>query len=465
MIDNIVLLELWEIAKEKGISLRDFAYQYGISYKAMTRRLERARKRRESGTQNGLPKVGTEINEDKNQIEIKHTASRITTVDELIVACNIDLEIWEIERARVNKWEGYRKAEVKHIQYADGKATGFVDDDGQITIEPLYQIEIKLIRKEPISLSPVIQPVQVNLGKLSLRKPGQRIKIKRTLHITDTQIGFLRNHNTGELIPFHDREAMALILALVDTIQFDQVAFGGDVLDLAEHTDKFLTSPEMYFTTQPAIVEAAWFIGQIRARVAEVDVIEGNHDKRLYTSLVKHFMSGYGLRPADQLSSPPPMTIPGLLGFESMGVNYIDGYPGGFVPVADDVVIVHGDVARKQPGHTASEMLRDSNTSIGFGHIHRIERATRTIYNRSGDNKIITAYSPGCLCRVDGIVPGSKESTNWQQGFAVIESCKGRRSEINIYQIEHGAALFRGSVITGFADYLDRLKDDTGWKF
>ena len=51
-------------------------------------------------------------------------AKRILTLQDLIDACEIDLTKWNIERHVINKWE-----------------VGAKDDNGEIVVEPLFQVK------------------------------------------------------------------------------------------------------------------------------------------------------------------------------------------------------------------------------------------------------------------------------------------------------------------------------------
>lgn len=63
------------------------------------------------------------------------TSPRITTLDQLLEACAVDLQRWQVERYMVNKWE-----------------VGAKTDDGDIVIEPLFQVKAWL---KPNAAAPV----------------------------------------------------------------------------------------------------------------------------------------------------------------------------------------------------------------------------------------------------------------------------------------------------------------------
>ena len=114
------------------------------------------------------------------------------------------------------------------------------------------------------------------------------------------------------------------------------------------------------------------------------------------------------------------MSVENLLGLADLGIEYVGNYPHGRYPLNDRLHIIHGDVARNVPGATARMLLEREHKSIAFGHIHRRELVSRNL-NSNCNPEVITAFSPGCMCRIDGVVPGSKPGTSWQQGVAIVE--------------------------------------------
>ena len=69
--------------------------------------------------------------EKKEYNMISHRSSRITTVDQLLEFCEVDLDVYEIVTFDVNKWE-----------------VGAKDADGNIVVEPLFQVKVKLKRNQ-----------------------------------------------------------------------------------------------------------------------------------------------------------------------------------------------------------------------------------------------------------------------------------------------------------------------------
>ncbi len=71
----------------------------------------------------------------------------IKTLDELLKVCQVDLEVWEVEKYIVNKWATARSNKAPNITWDEGKMTGAVKDDGGMSVTPLFQVKAWLKRK------------------------------------------------------------------------------------------------------------------------------------------------------------------------------------------------------------------------------------------------------------------------------------------------------------------------------
>lgn len=490
MTNNITgadLLRAWEDYKKTNpeATKRGFAKTLGLTYHTVRFRLARAEKQRAkhlggSGKhppiidQDGDPlPTGDEVKVDTqgNYMNLESGfGRRILTLSDLIEACKIDLSVWEVERHVVNKWEVGAKTAERRLVWKDGQIVeGHIDDPGKLTIEPLIQVKAWLVRKIPVAITPTVQPVELALlpaENLTPKQPSEWPPGWRSaLIVPDSQIGFARDLATGALAPFHDRRAMSLVLKVAQTNHFDDIIFLGDLLDLPDWSDKFLRSPEFYFTTQSAIIEAAWWLAQFRLAQpgARLVLIEGNHERRMDTAIITHLAASYQLRPAGEVNLAPVLTVPRLLGLESMGVEWAGGYPDSGVWLNDLLLVTHGNVARAGAGDTAKAMVTNSNHSTIFGHIHRIEKVPMTLTGRQGARSI-WALSPGCLCRLDGSVPGHEVGQNWQNGFAVAHYTESGDHFIEDYLIHNGRSFYGRQPYEG-EDYTPALAADTGWKF
>ena len=391
---------------------------------------------------------GLEMAQKGNVLHIDSRSKRIKTLEDLIEQCEIDLDEWLIERHVINKWEVGAK---------------LPNEFGEVEIvtTPLFQVKVWLVKRRPEALEPIVSPVTITVARLRKVNAKKADGLLHALILPDVQVGFHKSLRTGRLTPFHDRAALDVALQIAQDYRFDKTIWLGDLLDLAEFTDKFIRSPNYYWSTQPAAIECKWWMTQFRDADPEGRhyALEGNHDKRLMNHMLKHFKEVYGLRSVDRMELPPLMSIPGILALHDIDVEWVKDYPNGEVWINDRLVAEHGAIARAKSGGTVSAMIVDAQVSRIFGHTHRLESASKTIFERDG-GRTIQVWSMGCLCRVDGKVPGVKARQNWQQAIGFVEYLKTGEHTITPIEIVSGRAIFRGKMYEA-RDRLDDLRRDT----
>ena len=77
--------------------------------------------------------VNVESNFTTKSGEVEIKSKRIVTLDDLLSHCNVDLNIWRVERHVINKWE-----------------VGAKDEKGQIVVEPLFQVKAWLVKEDAV---------------------------------------------------------------------------------------------------------------------------------------------------------------------------------------------------------------------------------------------------------------------------------------------------------------------------
>lgn len=376
----------------------------------------------------------------------------LSSVSALLQRSGIDPS--EVERVRSirlseSAWQGLTKN--------DGGEAEIHDLEGirtAITLEPKWA---EGPRWELVDRAP---PVKITPPPRK-RKPPDRAGREVAAIVPDLQIGHWRDLETGDLTPFHDEIAMATALAVIAASEPDVVIILGDGLDFAPMSEKFIKQPGFVLTTQPGIDRMGRFLADIRARIrpdARIVYIEGNHDRRLQKLITMNAIEAFGLRKArlndTTLDDWPVMSVPNLCRFDDLGVEYVGGYPAGEYWINDNLVAIHGHKVRSA-GSTASAVIDDERVSVLFGHVHRIERMHRTRRVRGGLRSSLAA-TLGCLCRLDGVVPSTKGSTdvfgrpvptveNWQHGMGIVEYEPGDgRFALEEIPIHDGWALWRG---------------------
>lgn len=188
-------------------------------------------------------------------------------------------------------------------------------------------------------------------------------------------------------------------------------------------------------------------------------MLEGNHDDRLAISTTANARAALRLRQACTTPETwPVLSMQSLLRLDDLGVTYHDGYPANKTKLTvgtDELTplyAVHGDLL------DVVKVAKVSRQSYVQGHIHRRAMHCET-YEVDGRPITVMAFSPGCLCRVDGAVPSTKSAKtrqrplvrweNWQQGMAVITEHDDGDWAAEIVPIHRGRAMWRGKTYDG----------------
>lgn len=421
--------ELYEMQVRNNISEYELARQTGLSRSVVHGALYYYKKKHGIRMSASPSEPDTIIKETDGELTIRHT-SRIQSLEELIEAFDIDTEKWKVKSFIAEKWDSATNDLEKFLIRAS-----FVERK-EFTNKPINPIEV------------VIETEATAKTEKTVEKTVDR-GLNRTMALFDWHVGFARDFRSGELVPFHSREALSVALEIATLSQPDAIVFGGDLLDMSEWSEKFILEPGFYFTTQNALIECAWWIAKFKQRCpnARLIMLAGNHEKRLQILVTKRLIAMAMLSPADDLDVPLT-SIDNLLGLSRMGVRYIDEYPDGVYFVAKDTIIEHGSVARARPGMTASAVVDQRNFNVIFGHKHTLEMASKNVESYHG-RRVVRAACAGCLCRLDGTVPGSTRNSQWQNGIAEIIHDDEAAYAINQILIENGGAIYNGEVVLG----------------
>lgn len=247
--------------------------------------------------------------------------------------------------------------------------------------------------------------------------------------LPDIQVGYFRTA-ADELEPIHDERALAVALKIVAAERPDLVVLVGDNADFCE-LGRYRITPAFARTTQATIDRLTLLCAELRAAAPDARIVwlAGNHEERLPNYVLDNAAAAFGLRKGNTPESWPVLSVPYLCRFDDYGVEFVPGYPASHVWINDRLRVVHGDRVNSG-GSTAHKYLGGEKTSVIFGHVHRREYAARTREDRDGAKEIMAA-SPGCLARIDGVVPSTKGGTDldgrpvtrhedWQQGLAVV---------------------------------------------
>lgn len=346
------------------------------------------------------------------------------------------ISVEEIGRlSRISMWQGLTK-----------------NEDGEAELHDLYGFQLAPSWESGPEW-PVIQPgPPIKLPTVKAKPSDSDDKV--CIVLPDMQIGYYR-HPNGELEPTHDPRAIEVALQVVKAAKPDKVVMVGDNLDLPEF-GKYRLSPAFAQTTQATIDAATQIAAQVRACApnAEIVWLAGNHEERLPNFIMDNAVAAFGLRRGMTPDDWPVLSVPYLCRLDEFDIAYRPGYPAGDEWITEKLRVIHGDRV-KSKGSTAHLYLSDEKTSVIFGHVHRIERAHKTRTDHDGPREIMAA-TPGCLARIDGAVPSTKQGTDldgrplvghfedWQQGLAIITYDESGDFDYEQVRIWQGQARWRG---------------------
>lgn len=271
-----------------------------------------------------------------------------------------------------------------------------------------------------------------------------------TLYIPDMQIGYWWRDHYSFAEPMHDRRVIDLAFQLMDEYGdlITRVVFLGDNLDAAECSDKFAKKMPWALrdTLEMSVLEMRYILREARRRCpyAEIDVLEGNHGKRV----------------GDYINRGTPalrnlVTLKDLLRVDEVDANYYDTY-GLTVPTTPHTDASHGEFHGRDSAR--KHLATIANRNLVVGHNHSVTSAfkrDRTTGQKYG------VYSAGCACRVDfGIVPAYQHRRDWEQAL-VLEGYNQEASFFEVLRIENGAVMTGGRMLRGkdFGDDVAKFTD------
>jgi len=372
--------------------------------------------------------------------EISSKGASIQTLQQLLDAADVDEKEWCVTHWKANSWE---------------QATKIRERLQKIS---LYQVKATLERRIEATYRPA-EPAQ---KFVRIDHPARKSRLKHAVIVPDLQMGFAWKNRYQYLDPMHDRAAMAAVVNLIREIKPHYVILLGDMLDLAPWSTRFPRKPEYKQTTQPVIDELHWWLADIRsvAPGAEILYMAGNHEERMHKAMIEKLPEATYLAKAFQDS--PALSVRNLLRLDDLNIEYIGPY-GEDWWLWDSVRITHGTKVRSGGGATAVAIAKTARWSEVYGHVHKVEMMQKTFHGPFGRN-VITAMSPGCLCRVDGSVPGVSLSPDWQQGCGVATLDEDTEQvHMQVLPIYDGSLVWDGRVIEG-QDPVEQIAFETGWK-
>jgi len=226
-------------------------------------------------------------------------------------------------------------------------------------------------------------------------------------------------------IPYADPEAIKTLFRFCRTQRFSHVLLNGDVADFYG-ISRWETNPLL--RDFPGEVSAVRnFFRFVRRTFPKSRIIYklGNHEERYETFLRKQAPEFCGLSTFD---------FETLLQLDALQVDCVRNRP---IRLGRLLNVVHGHEYRfaiSNPVNPARGLFLRAKAHVLGGHFHQTsQHAERTI-----DDKVIAAWSVGCLCDLH---PEYRPLNNWNHGFAIVEVTRSGGFQVFNYTIKDGKVL------------------------
>lgn len=350
---------------------------------------------------------------------------------------------------------------VSKISFTRKRYPGWDKVDGQsIPVEKesvAQSVEVIPYRESPFKPAN-IAPINISLSTEA--HEGKPEGLNYAIVVPDQQFGYHLDVD-GNTTTTHDEAAINVFHQVLGAAEaaygVDLVVNLGDALDLPgfshHRSAPGFCSPA---TTQLAIDRFGTEVATQRALTeAMIIAFNGNHENRLNNAVIDKLPNLHAISKAN--SRDAVLSIASLCRFDEYNILGIDTYPDGVFWANDYLKFKHGDTASGALGATAAKHLNGQTVSTVYGHIHRQELLNTTVESKNGARNIF-AGSPGCLCRIDGVLPsgqtGVKSSggqagvkrERWQHGLFEIwyETDGLQRAWCSSILIEDGTTVYRG---------------------
>jgi hypothetical protein len=236
--------------------------------------------------------------------------------------------------------------------------------------------------------------------------------------------------------PEHDPRALDLALQIGRAVAPEQIILNGDMADctaLSKYVKK-ANQPLRWAEERPGFVEAMVKIKQAFP-TTDITYKIGNHDDR-------------PLRWIDSNAEPLQglWTLEELLGIDSLGFHVTEEP----IFLCDDRLMVkHGTLARSNAGYSATAEMLKAGMSVIMGHVHRLSRiaSTKGAHARTGE-VMWRGWEGGCLLNLVQPYENPEDTSNWQQGFALLTEFPNGDFDIELIPIHDGRAIFRGQLFS-----------------
>ena len=398
---------------------------------------------------------GVSVDSDEGDTLITYRGgTAVRTVDDLIAEAGVDPK-WYAAEGSARTWTTAMK-----VRDADGA------EEPVIVQNHAVSLRLRRLAGDELPIS-ITAPITI----VETPRPAPPIDdVLVCLFIPDIHFSFYREgHDT--LAPCHDVRALDVIAQLAGIVRPHRTVLLGDPVDNPT-ASRFDVPPEYRGSANLAYAAGFYYGARLRAAVGpdgQITSIEGNHgqDRNERSSIANGNEMAMNQRPGEDLPVNHPHYLMRWNDPEIRIDLHRGGYRGGggYLNIGGPRGIDACHHFYGAPNAVISKMLKSTVRSTVSGHGHKRFMASRRVRFPGERPMLHTVFSPGCVCRTDGAVPGASawQYEDWDQGAAVgyLDANTGDVLGVDIVGIEDGKAFFGGRLIVG-EDWTQDLAEATG---
>lgn len=308
-------------------------------------------------------------------------------VETMLKGRGLDPGEWDVERVKVNEWEGFMRGQ-----------------DNEPQKVKLEQLTAHLRRRRTWDfLVPAAVPTA--LPSATPRPPH------------DPGQPWLEWVGGDQQAGYHDEALHRAVCRWLEDVQPDGMSLTGDTVDhptISRHPDR----PHWNMTPQDCLDAGFRLLYEYccAAPGARKLKLRGNHDYRIEAEMLSRAERLWGLRPAKLDGEDPAVplySVRRLLRLDELGIELVgvegDKWELAEIELEPDLVVKHA--------FTASTKLARLGRDVIAGDSHRQEIRHVTSYI-DGAPVVRTLMQVGLLARADGL--GYTRDPDWQQGFGTV---------------------------------------------
>ncbi len=235
--------------------------------------------------------------------------------------------------------------------------------------------------------------------------------------------------------PLHCQKSIDIALTVIDELKPKSIIINGDSLDMLA-ISRFPKDIRTQYNLLEERVEYHKFLYSLIeiSKNAEIIEVHGNHSG---DSTFGRWWRYLGERIPELACLPD---IKEKLSYQNVFLGDLQDHVSmaDYVELTSELIVLHGDVVRKNGGYSARGTLDKYFQSSIMGHTHRVGSTAQRVpsIGKRGERQIY-AWEMGCMCDLN---PLYGSAPNWQNAFGIVSLGNDDSYGVETVMINNGKA-------------------------